>query len=287
MRAGVASASAVHDGAETALRPERSAAPRARARGARATGRTLRVMTYNVRYFGHPTRGLASTGAAFSRIARSLAALDPTPDLVCLQEVETRSIRVDLHQPPLAPGGDAARAGDDRARTRRSALAGKADRYTAYYFPAHAYRLTARTNIYTTGLAVIARDTFTRRPPQRRTSPHDITHRAPREEPQADAHLRARLVRRTRAASPSTSSTPTSRCRASSRASSGPATPAWASPPTSSPRRKTLADFVEREQRSPYFVVVGDFNSLPGSPVDRYLREERGLRRGVLERAAA
>ena len=40
---------------------------------------------------------------------------------------------------------------------------------------------------------------------------------------------------------------------------------------------KTLADFVEREQRSPYFVVVGDFNSLPGSPVDRYLREERGL----------
>ncbi len=40
---------------------------------------------------------------------------------------------------------------------------------------------------------------------------------------------------------------------------------------------KTLADFVEREQRSPHFVVVGDFNSLPGSPVDRYLREERGL----------
>jgi endonuclease/exonuclease/phosphatase family metal-dependent hydrolase len=40
---------------------------------------------------------------------------------------------------------------------------------------------------------------------------------------------------------------------------------------------KRLADFVEREQRSPFFVVVGDFNSLPGSPVDRYLREERGL----------
>jgi endonuclease/exonuclease/phosphatase family metal-dependent hydrolase len=40
---------------------------------------------------------------------------------------------------------------------------------------------------------------------------------------------------------------------------------------------KTLADFVEKEQRSPFYVVVGDFNSLPGSPVDRYLREERGL----------
>ena len=40
---------------------------------------------------------------------------------------------------------------------------------------------------------------------------------------------------------------------------------------------QTLADFVDRERRSDHFVVLGDFNSLPGSPVDRYLREERGL----------
>src|SRR5262245_53526607 len=66
---------------------------RAVAMDERAGGRTLRLMTYNVRYFGHPTRGLASTGAAFSRIARSLASLDPMPDFVCLQEVETQSLR--------------------------------------------------------------------------------------------------------------------------------------------------------------------------------------------------
>ncbi len=40
---------------------------------------------------------------------------------------------------------------------------------------------------------------------------------------------------------------------------------------------KMLADFVAQERRSEHFVVVGDFNSLPGSPVDRYLREERGF----------
>jgi endonuclease/exonuclease/phosphatase family metal-dependent hydrolase len=40
---------------------------------------------------------------------------------------------------------------------------------------------------------------------------------------------------------------------------------------------KTLADFVDREKKSDFFVIVGDFNSLPGSPVDRYLREERGF----------
>src|SRR6185295_10223662 len=53
----------------------------------------LRVMTYNVRYFGHATRGLASTARAIARIARSIAEMDPTPDLLCLQEVETQSIR--------------------------------------------------------------------------------------------------------------------------------------------------------------------------------------------------
>ena len=37
----------------------------------------LRVVTYNVRYFGHATRGLASTSAAFGRIARALVSLDP------------------------------------------------------------------------------------------------------------------------------------------------------------------------------------------------------------------
>src|SRR5262249_39036167 len=40
---------------------------------------------------------------------------------------------------------------------------------------------------------------------------------------------------------------------------------------------KRLADFVEHERRSNHFIVVGDFNALPGSPVDRYLRHERGL----------
>ena len=34
---------------------------------------------------------------------------------------------------------------------------------------------------------------------------------------------------------------------------------------------------VEREKRSDNYVVVGDFNALPGSPVHRYLRDERGL----------
>ena len=47
----------------------------------------IRILSYNVRYFGHATRGLASTGAAMRRIAEAIAALEPSPGIVCLQEV--------------------------------------------------------------------------------------------------------------------------------------------------------------------------------------------------------
>ncbi|MEI8258385.1 MAG: endonuclease, partial [Deltaproteobacteria bacterium] len=50
-------------------------------------------MSYNVRYFGHALRGLASTSRSKRGIAEQLCALDPPPDLVCLQEVETISMR--------------------------------------------------------------------------------------------------------------------------------------------------------------------------------------------------
>jgi endonuclease/exonuclease/phosphatase family metal-dependent hydrolase len=267
-----------HDGAPAASASTEEARG---ARGERAPGkkkagdhRTLRVMTYNVRYFGHPTRGLASTGAAFSRIARSVAALDPAPDFVCLQEVETRSIRSTSINRLWHPEETQL----DRVMTELHAalaLANKPERYTAYYFPAHTYRLTSRTNIYTTGLAVIAKDEFSIGH-HNAHKPHDITHRE-RVKNLKQTRICAHVsfvhdsgftfdVFNTHLSLPSLFS----REFWTSDARMGFA-------PNQLAEARTLADFVEREQRSPYFVVVGDFNSLPGSPVDRYLREERGL----------
>src|SRR3989449_8543592 len=56
----------------------------------------LRILSYNVRYFGHALRGLASTRGSKRNIADALGALDPIPDVVCLQEVETISLRSSL-----------------------------------------------------------------------------------------------------------------------------------------------------------------------------------------------
>ena len=258
------------------------------ARGANATGSpaggpkpthahpgpTLRVVTYNVRYFGHPTRGIASTGSGVSRIARSLAALDPLPDLVCLQEVETQSLRSTSINRQWHPEETQL----DRVMTELHAalaLADKPERFTAYYFPAHAYRLTSKTNIYTTGLAVIARDSFAIGH-HNAHQPHDITHRR-----------RVKNLKQTRICAHvsfiheggftfDVFNTHLSLPSVFSREFwTGDLRMGFA--PNQLAEAKTLADFVQREQRSPYFVVVGDFNSLPGSPVDRYLRDERGF----------
>jgi endonuclease/exonuclease/phosphatase family metal-dependent hydrolase len=239
-----------------------------------AATRTLRVMTYNVRYFGHATRGIASTGPAFRRIARSLAALDPLPDLVCLQEVETQSLRSTTANRVWHP----AETQLDRVMTELHAAlarAKKPERYTAYYFPAHTYRLTQRTNIYTTGLAVIASDALEIGHHNAGT-PHDITHR-----------VRAKKLKQTRICAHISfkhkagftfdvfnthMSLPNIFSKEfwteEARMGFGPNQLAEA---------RTLADFVAAEKRCENYIVVGDFNSLPGSPVDCYLRDERGL----------
>ena len=236
--------------------------------------RTLRVVTYNVRYFGHATRGIASTGPAFRRIARSLASLSPLPDLVCLQEVETQSLRSTTANRLWHP----AETQLDRVMTELHAAlarAKKPERFAAYYFPAHTYRLTQRTNIYTTGLAVIASDALTIGHHNAGT-PHDITHR-----------VRAKKLKQTRICAHISfthqdgftfdvfnthMSLPNIFSKEfwteEARMGFGPNQLAEA---------KALADFVAAEKRCENYLVVGDFNSLPGSPVDRYLQEERGL----------
>src|ERR1700733_8684510 len=114
----------------------------------------FRILSYNVRYFGHGTRGLASTKRAMRRIAEAVAALEPLPAIVCLQEVETRSLRSTV----------AHRTAPEETQLEQfmqmlsAALVetDKSDAFQAYYFPAHSYRLSARTQVYTTGLAILA-----------------------------------------------------------------------------------------------------------------------------------
>jgi endonuclease/exonuclease/phosphatase family metal-dependent hydrolase len=233
----------------------------------------LRVMSYNVRYFGHGTRGLASTRKAMRRIADAVAALEPLPSIVCLQEVETRSLRSTLAHP-----GDETQLG--RFVRELSAALGEAkkpDAYDAYYFPAHAYRLSGQTHVYTTGLAILAHADFAV-DHHNAEQPHDVTHRRLHpirrlKQTRICAHVRFRHRFQRRAEPIDVFNTHLSLPSALSRVFwTEPRRLGWG--PNQLEEARNLVRFVERERTSDRFVVMGDFNALPGSPVYQHLQEQ-------------
>src|SRR5215471_18078484 len=112
-----------------------------------AFGGMVRILSYNVRYFGHSTRGLASTRRAMERIAEAIASLDPMPDVVCLQEVETQSIRSTVAHPLRYP--EETQLGRFVEMLGRELSARGVRRpYEAYYFRAHAYKVRGGLPFY-------------------------------------------------------------------------------------------------------------------------------------------
>ncbi len=236
--------------------------------------RDLRVITYNVRYFGHGTRGVASTATAMDRIATAIASLDPLADVICLQEVETMSLRSNLVHP--SPEGETQLERLMAMLHRALHAAGKRDFYEAYYFPAHTYKLSV-TPLYTTGLAVIAHRKL-HVSHHNAGSPEDITHRRVHavrgiKQTRICAHMRVSNGKGDELDIFNTHlSLPTTFSRAfwTEQMRMG-----WG--PNQLEEAKKLVEFIKRERSSDRFLVVGDFNALPGSPVYKFLLDA-GLR---------
>ena len=235
----------------------------------------IRILSYNVRYFGHGTRGLASTQKAMRRIARAIAGLDPLPAIVCLQEVETRSLRSTVAH----PGNQTQLENFMEMLSAALVELEKRDVYDAYYFPAHAYRLSAQTHVYTTGLAILAHADFAV-DHHNAEMPHDITHRLTHlvrrfKQTRICAHVRFRH-RTQRAYGPidvfnTHLSLPTT---LSATFWTQPRRLGWG---TNQLREaENLVRFVEQQRVSDRFLVVGDFNALPGSPAYCRLAQQDG-----------
>jgi endonuclease/exonuclease/phosphatase family metal-dependent hydrolase len=231
-------------------------------------------MTYNVRYFGHATRGVASTRSNVDAVARAIASLDPLPELVGLQEVETGSMRA---LRTTGHWGDGARTQLDLLLERLDvALSAAASpyRYEAFYFPAHRYELLGGANVYTTGLAVLARSDVSV-VEHNAHRPHEITHR-PREIRLKQTRICAHLGFERGGERIDLFNTHLSLPAFWSREF-------WTSPfrmgfgPNQVREAHQLMNFVHATRQSDAFVVLGDFNALPGSSVDRFLRDEAGL----------
>ena len=238
--------------------------------------RTLRVLTYNVRYFGHALRGLASTRGSKKLIADSIAELEPLPSIICLQEVETRSLRSRLAFRALSKDETQLESfmGEFEAALDR---AGHPFRYGAFYFPAHVNSLRSVT-LSSMGLAILvdlgklAIDRHNVETPEKITHHHVRTFRD-RKQTRICAHARLTLrngkplhVFNTHLSLP----TPFT-------------TDFWTVKEKMGfgvnqvHEVRTLAAFVKKQVGAEPFIVCGDFNSPPGSPVYRHLTEGAGL----------
>jgi len=234
--------------------------------------RSVHVLSYNVRYFGHALRGLASTRASKELIAKKIASLSPSPQIICLQEVETISIRSSI----------AYRRATARETQLESfmgeleeafAQRGKYFPYQAYYFRAHTYRFR-NVPIYTTGLAIIVNNRAFQVDRHNAGLPELITHHhvsilKDRKQSRICAHVRLRddagrplHVFNTHLSLP----TPFAREFWASREKMGFGV-------NQVQEAKSLVAYVKRHAADEPFVVAGDFNSPPGSPVYRYLTE--------------
>jgi endonuclease/exonuclease/phosphatase family metal-dependent hydrolase len=237
----------------------------------------LRVVSYNVRYFGHALKGLASTRGPEHLIGRALATLDPIPDVVCLQEIETISLRSRLAY-------RRATSGETQLESFMSALEKTFDGmevpfpYDGFYFRAHTNRIR-KVAITTTGLAILVNTRRLRVESHNVDSPHHITHHHVE---RFRDRKQARICAHIHVADPSGRrlhvfnthiSLPTPFARGFW---TQPARMGWG--PNQLHEARTLAAFVERHAEGEPFVVCGDFNSAPGSPVFRFLTEEAGFR---------
>lgn len=246
----------------------------------------LRFMTYNVRYFGHSTRGIASTAVSLRGIARAIALQDPPLDLILLQEVETASLRSNLlHTRQRPEDTQLDRLLASLHQTLRAV--GRHDVYEGYYFPAHNYSLGASLSLYTTGLAILVRHPL-RVLHHNGDEPHDITHRQLRphqahpappsgkkpwlKQTRICAHLAVDLggqvidVFNTHLSLPSFLDPDF--WRRPERMGHGP---------NQFEEVRKLQEFIDAKRSSERFLIAGDFNALPGSPVYEQLTQVRQL----------
>lgn len=236
----------------------------------------MRIVSYNVRYFGHALKGLASTATSKQSIADAIAALTPLPDVVALQEVETKSIR-----------SSAAHRGGLPTETQLEAFMrhleqalqkkGQAMPYRAFYYPAHVYGV-GPLKVYTTGLAVLVNQQTTNVLKGNSDQPFDITFRGSE---------RLKKVKQTRIAAhlhlEDTKGRPFHLFNTHLSLPTPWAKEFWSQKvkmghgANQLTEAKAVAQYAANVSRKEPYLIVGDFNSAPATPVYKLLTEAEKL----------
>lgn len=237
----------------------------------------VRIVSYNVRYFGHGLKGLASTASSKRRIAQALASLSPLPELVALQEVETQSLRAGWAHRSAHPDETQLEA-FLRHLSHEFHQHGLVMPYRAWYFPAHVYQLGA-LKLYTTGLSILVNMQRLHVIEGNGHRPHHITHHGSEKlkrvkQTRIAAHLHLENLEGKKFHLYNTHlSLPSPWAREF-----------WSQPgkmgfgPNQLAEARAVSQYAEVTSRQEPYLIVGDFNTAPATPVYRYLTQEAQLR---------
>lgn len=113
----------------------------------------IHLLSWNVRYFSHHTRGITSTEANLTRAAQAVASLTRPVDILALQEIDNESIRSGLGRSVTRDGSTQI----DRFLWRLNAFSQQkgGPQYEAWYYRAHGHH--RRVTLLSTGLAILVR----------------------------------------------------------------------------------------------------------------------------------
>lgn len=139
--------------------------------------RPLLLMSWNVRYFSHHVRGVTSVERNLQRSAHAVAALDPQPDVIALQEIDNHSVRSNLTRlGRRTPDNGLSDPQIERfVRHLNAASAARGGhQWQVLFYRAHGH--DAVFSIYSTGLAILYREGLSL-VDHNSTSPHEITYR--------------------------------------------------------------------------------------------------------------
>lgn len=237
----------------------------------------MRIVSYNVRYFGHALKGLASTAKAKARIAQALCALTPNADIICLQEVEHGSIRsTAAHRG--APAGETQLDAFMRHLDDAYREAGRVLPYRAFYFPAHVYRLGS-LKLYTTGLAILINARKLHVVGHNQQEPKSVTSFGQTpvksiKQTRIVAHLHVETTRGRKLHVFNTHLSLPSPFRREFWKKG----PRFGHGPNQLDEARVAAGYIGQLCKTEPYILCGDFNALPASPVYTYFTTEAGMR---------
>ncbi|MBT9560227.1 MAG: endonuclease/exonuclease/phosphatase family protein [Myxococcales bacterium] len=226
----------------------------------------IRLLSWNVRYFSHATRGITSLDQTQRGIASVIAKMDPQPDIIALQELDDFSIRS-----VIGRAGGRSKRGEpvsnfDRffESLNRESLERGGHLYQAQFYPAQGHK--GGLPLYSTGLGILYRSSL-QQVDHNGPEPHDITHRrisqlSKLKQKRICAWGRFRDGEQEFDVFNTHLSLPAFLKRAS-----GPTGGRFGESDNQVKEIESLLDFVSRTSDLDATVLVGDFNALPGSRV--------------------